>query len=109
MTRFAGDGEWVFEDFPVERRVDYYPEYYPSLLFTVKLQRKPLYYLFNLALPATFITFCGLLVFLLPPESGEKVSMSVTMLLASTVFLMLVAESMPVQSDTVPLIGKLMC
>ena len=106
MTQFTGDGEWLFEDFPVERRVDYYPEPYPKLYFSIKLQRKPLYYLYNLAVPAIFITFCGLLVFLLPPESGEKISLSVTVLLASTVFLLLVAETMPVQSDTVPLIGK---
>ena len=39
-------------------------------------------------------------------DSGEKVSLSVTILLASTVFLLLVAEVMPPQSDVVPLVGR---
>ena len=47
-----------------------------------------------------------MLVFYLPPESGEKVNMGVTVLLALTVFLLLVAESMPPQSKNIPLAGK---
>jgi hypothetical protein len=52
------------------------------------------------------ITFVGFLGFLIPPDSGEKVSMGVTTLLSMTVFLMVVAENMPPNSDSVPLIGK---
>ena len=106
MDFFLNDGEWEFTAFPAYRRVEYYPDPYPSVIFTVTLKRKPMYYLFNIALPCVFITFCGMLVFLLPPDSGEKVSMSVTLLLASTVFLLLVSEIMPPQSDVIPLIGK---
>ena len=40
-------------------------------------------------------------------DSGEKVSLSVTVLLASTVFLLMVADVLPPQSDVVPLVGKL--
>ncbi|KAJ8342694.1 hypothetical protein SKAU_G00326220 [Synaphobranchus kaupii] len=43
--------------------------------------------------------------FYLPADSGEKVSLGVTVLLALTVFQLLVAESMP-PSENVPLIGK---
>ena len=100
------DGEWLMQDFPVNRSIGYYPEPFALLRYTLKLERKPLYYMLNIVLPCVFITFCGMLVFLLPPDSGEKVSMSVTMLLSSTVFLIIVAEIMPAQSDTIPLIGK---
>ena len=68
--------------------------------------RKPLYYIFNLVLPAVFITATTILVFYLPAASGEKVSLGVTVLLALTVFLLMVAESMPPQSDSIPLMGK---
>ena len=47
-----------------------------------------------------------MLVFYLPPDSGEKVSLGVTVLLALTVFLLIVAETMPPQSETIPLIGE---
>ena len=66
-----------------------------------------MYYLFNLVLPCVFITATTVLVFYLPPDSGEKVSLGVTVLLALTVFLLMVAEAMPPQSMSIPLMGKL--
>ena len=62
--------------------------------------------MFNLVLPAVFITATTIMVFYLPAASGEKVSLGVTVLLALTVFLLMVAESMPPQSDSIPLMGK---
>lgn len=47
------------------------------------------------------------LTFYLPTESGEKVSLGLTVLLAFSVFMLLIAESMPATSDSIPLIGKL--
>ena len=47
-----------------------------------------------------------MLVFYLPPDSGEKVSLGVTVLLALTVFLLMVAEAMPPQSISIPLMGN---
>ena len=32
-----------------------------------------MFYIFNLILPCVFISFVGLFVFILPPNSGEKV------------------------------------
>jgi len=52
----------------------------------------------------------GILVFFLPPESGEKVSLSVTVLLAMTVYQLLIAETIPATSEVIPLIGQVfMC
>ncbi len=68
--------------------------------------RKPLYYLFNIVLPCMFISTTTILVFYLPAASGEKVSLGVTVLLALAVFLLIVAESMPAQSETVPVLGS---
>ena len=68
--------------------------------------RKPLYYLFNLLLPCLFISMTTILVFYLPAASGEKVSLGVTVLLTLAVFLLMLAESMPPQSETVPILGK---
>ena len=61
--------------------------------------------MFNLVLPAVFITATTILVFYLPAASGEKVSLGVAVLLALTVFLLMVAESTPPQSDSIPLMG----
>ena len=107
-SEFIGDGEWLLTGIQVEKGADYFEEIdesYPYVEYIINLHRKPLYYIYNLVAPCAFLTLCGMLVFVLPPDSGEKVSMSVTMLLSSTVFLLIIAESMPVQSDVVPLIG----
>lgn len=54
----------------------------------------------------TFLMQVALLGFYMPCDSGEKVTLGITTLLSMTVFLMLVAESMPPTSDTLPLIGE---
>lgn len=44
-------------------------------------------------------------MFLLPPESGEKITLTITILLALTVFLQLITEYTPKAAKTLPLIG----
>ena len=46
------------------------------------------------------------LVFCLPPDSGEKIALGVTVLLAFSVFMLAIAEKMPETSESIPLIGK---
>lgn len=74
------------------------------LVSTTASQRSS-FYIFNLLLPCFLISFLAPLGFYLPADSGEKVSLGVTVLLALTVFQLMVAESMP-PSESVPLIGK---
>ena len=46
--------------------------------------------------------------FWIPPEGGEKATLGLTVLLAYSVFMLLIAERMPATSFHVPLIGKLL-
>ena len=46
-----------------------------------------------------------LLSFFLPPDSGERITLVITNLLAMTVFMLIVAEIMPATSEVVPLIS----
>ena len=43
--------------------------------------------------------------FWLPPDSGEKITLGITVLLAFSVFMLLIAENIPATSEMVPLIG----
>ena len=109
LTHWVENGEWSLLAMPARRNmIEYqnFPHPFPEVTFWLILRRKPLYYIFNWILPCLFITATTVLVFYLPVESGEKISLGVTVLLALTVFLLIVAETMPAQSNTIPLIGK---
>ncbi|XP_046373235.2 neuronal acetylcholine receptor subunit alpha-10-like isoform X2 [Haliotis rufescens] len=112
MSNFKVNTEWDLVSVPVERHVVYYgccPEPYPDVTFYVNLRRKPLFYTLNLLFPCILITTVALLGFLLPPDSGEKVSLEITVLLSLAVFLLVVSETLPPTSENFPLIGIYFC
>ncbi|KAM9388381.1 neuronal acetylcholine receptor subunit alpha-10 [Phaethornis superciliosus] len=108
LRDFVENVEWEVLGMPATRNVVTYgccSEPYPDVTYTLLLRRRASFYVFNLLLPCIMVSFLAPLGFYLPADSGEKVSLGVTVLLALTVFQMLVAESMP-PSESVPLIGK---
>ncbi|XP_073468655.1 neuronal acetylcholine receptor subunit alpha-10-like isoform X1 [Aquarana catesbeiana] len=108
LTDFVENVEWEVLGMPAKKNVITYgccSEPYPDVTYTLMLKRRASFYIFNLLLPCVMISFLAPLGFYLPADSGEKVSLGVTVLLALTVFQLLVAESMP-PSENVPLIGK---
>lgn len=108
LTDFVENVEWEVLGMLAKRNVITYgccSEPYPDVTYTLLLRRRASFYVFNLLLPCIMISFLAPLGFYLPADSGEKVSLGVTVLLALTVFQLLVAESMP-PSENVPLIGE---
>ncbi|KAI8479380.1 Neuronal acetylcholine receptor subunit alpha-7 [Branchiostoma belcheri] len=110
LTPYMPNGEWDLLGMPAKRsefKYDCCPEPYPDITFTVHIRRRTLFYGTNLLVPCVLISTLTLLVFTMPPESGEKLSLGITILLSLTVFLLLVAEAMPPTSDVVPLIDPI--
>ncbi|XP_064208857.1 neuronal acetylcholine receptor subunit alpha-10-like isoform X2 [Anguilla rostrata] len=108
LADFVENVEWEVLGMPAKKNVILYgccSDPYPDITYTLHLKRKASFYIFNLLIPCMMISFLAPLGFYLPADSGEKVSLGVTVLLALTVFQLLVAESMP-PSENVPLIGK---
>lgn len=108
ISSFITNGEWHLLGVPGKRNEIYYnccPEPYIDITFVVIIRRRTLYYFFNLIVPCVLIASMAVLGFTLPPDSGEKLSLGVTILLSLTVFLNMVAETMPATSDAVPLLG----
>merc|ERR1712165_256963 len=101
--------EWDVMKVPAVRNEKYYPcceEPYPDIIFYLHLRRKSLFYTVNVIIPCVGISFLTVLVFYLPSDSGEKVSLSISILLSLTVFFLLLAEIIPPTSLVVPLLGK---
>ena len=74
--------------------------------FSLALKRKSQYSIINVIVPIVLLSIMDLLVFWLPPESGEKASLGITVLLSFSVFLLVVDERMPRTSDAVPLLSE---
>ncbi|KAF7645935.1 hypothetical protein LDENG_00196100, partial [Lucifuga dentata] len=109
VTGYIANGEWDLVEVPGRRNERFYDcckEPYPDVTFTMVMRRRTLYYGLNLLIPCVLISTLALLVFLLPADSGEKISLGITVLLSLTVFMLLVAEIMPATSDSVPLIAQ---
>ena len=110
LTNYTPNGEWTLSESPVlVRRVKYYtccPEPFPEIVITFHIRRKTLYYMYNIVFPCMMMSTLTVLVFCLPPDSGEKIALGVTVLLAFSVFMLAIAEKMPETSESIPLIGK---
>jgi len=51
-------------------------EPYYDITYTIHVRRRALYYFFNLVIPCALISVVLLFAFLLPPESGQKITLS---------------------------------
>ncbi|KAK3091491.1 hypothetical protein FSP39_020214 [Pinctada imbricata] len=78
--------------------------FYPTVSIDVHLQRRPGYIFLTTILPLLMLVLLQVLVFLLPVESGERISYSITMFLSYAVFMTIVTEKMP-PSDPVSLMS----
>ena len=77
-----------------------------SLLFGVRLRRLPRYYVLNLILPTVMLALLSVFVFIIPADSGEKMSYAITILLAFFIFLLLLSGNIPPTSKGEPLLGE---
>ncbi|XP_068810692.1 uncharacterized protein [Struthio camelus] len=107
---FTENGEW--EIIHRAARKNIHPNNPPEssehqdITFYLIIKRKPLFYIINIVTPCVLIAFMVILVFYLPADSGEKMTLVISVLLAQSVFLLLISQRLPATSHAVPLIGK---
>lgn len=109
LSDFAKSVEFDIISVPAHYKKEYFSGIqnpYPDITFTIKLRRKTLFYTINLIIPIVGNAFLTLLVFYLPSDSCEKVTLSISSLVSLTVFFLLLAEIIPPTSLAVPLLGK---
>ncbi|XP_063022501.1 acetylcholine receptor subunit delta isoform X3 [Melospiza melodia melodia] len=107
---FTENGEWEIIHRPARKNI--YPDIPPDtsehqdITFYLIIKRKPLFYVINIVIPCILIAFMVILVFYLPADSGEKMTLVISVLLAQSVFLLLISQRLPATSHAIPLIGK---
>uniref|UniRef100_A0A8C5FQ02 Cholinergic receptor, nicotinic, epsilon n=1 Tax=Gadus morhua TaxID=8049 RepID=A0A8C5FQ02_GADMO len=108
---FTENGEWAIVHRPARKRIDkrYSPDdlEYQEIYYNLIIKRKPLFYIINVILPCSLISSLVVLAYFLPAQAGgQKLTVSISVLLAQTVFLFLIQQKVPETSLSVPLIGK---
>ena len=111
VTGYYPNGEWDLSSTSVKA---YSPEdgsynsgeILPGAEAMLKLRRRPVYYIISTILPISMLSLLNVLVFMLPMNTGEKMTLAVTVLLSFTVFMSVVNEVMPKTSNSISILGK---
>ncbi|GFN98805.1 neuronal acetylcholine receptor subunit alpha-3 [Plakobranchus ocellatus] len=105
FTFFTQNGEWdVAKSHVTTPTISVDGENLTSVVITFQLERKPVFLMICMILPIVFLSLLNLLVFVIPVDSGEKISYGITVLLALTVFMSTMSSMLPRSSETMPLI-----
>jgi len=101
--------EWDILSAPAVRHVVLYDcckdDPYFDVTFALQIRRKPLFYMVNLVIPCVNIAFLTILVFCLPSDCGEKLTLSISIFVALQVFYLLLIDLIPPTSLTISLLG----
>jgi len=109
LSDYWKSGTWDIIEVPAYLNVNNETGFAPTetdITFYITIRRKTLFYTVNLILPTVLISFLCVLVFYLPAEAGEKVTLGISILLSLVVFLLLVSKILPPTSLVLPLIAK---
>ncbi|XP_071116520.1 neuronal acetylcholine receptor subunit alpha-9-like [Haliotis cracherodii] len=106
MSSFKPHGEFTVEGSSVQvnhHKVDFMDDEVVEISFSVVLCRRPTFYWMVMVFPmVTFPLLCPI-SFLVPVASGEKITLSITVVLSYLVFIGSMNDAMPKLSDTVSL------
>uniref|UniRef100_A0A7N8YAB9 Neuronal acetylcholine receptor subunit alpha-2-like n=1 Tax=Mastacembelus armatus TaxID=205130 RepID=A0A7N8YAB9_9TELE len=108
-TDYWESGEWAIVNAVGTyntKKYDCCHEIYPDITYYFVIRRLPLFYTINLIIPCLLISCLTVLVFYLPSDCGEKITLCISVLLSLTVFLLLITEIIPSTSLVIPLIGE---
>ena len=82
-------------------------ETFDQLDFWIYMRRRDQFYNTNVMLPIILSSFLVTLVFVVPVESGEKLSYILTIVLTIAVFLTIIGDTLPAVSLTTSILGNL--
>lgn len=80
---------------------------YVKIIFDLNMRRCHKYGLMNFIIPCLIVNGMAVLVFILPSDAGEKIGLSITVLLTLVVFMQMLGDATPAtaDSDSTPVIA----
>ncbi|XP_073457419.1 5-hydroxytryptamine receptor 3A-like [Aquarana catesbeiana] len=99
------EGEWDLLEVVRNYKESNEPDrIFGEITYNIILKRKPMFYVVNVIFPSAILMIMDTIGFFIPPESGERISFKITLLLGYSVFLVIASETLPAVGA--PLIGK---
>ena len=110
IANYQKNGVFQLNGMPGRSELVYYPccpgVPYVRLRYEILLQRRTVFYFVDFFFPTLVLNILLLVSYTLPPECGERITFSISMLLALVLHMMHVAESIPPTSNAVPMVTK---
>uniref|UniRef100_A0A5S6R535 Neurotransmitter-gated ion-channel ligand-binding domain-containing protein n=1 Tax=Trichuris muris TaxID=70415 RepID=A0A5S6R535_TRIMR len=111
LSYFYESSEWDLLELSSDRHEVLYPgccgqDYYIDITFYITLRRKALFYTVNLVVPCTLIAIWTTFVFYLPACCREKITFSISVLVALIVFFLVLVDLIPPTSLVIPFMAK---
>lgn len=97
LTLYSENGIWEIAKSTTHTEDNSYG--YEKIIVGFHLQRRLTYYITTMILPLASIALLFAFVFLIPPESGERLGYSTTILLAIVVYLTIIQDMLPESSE----------
>ncbi|XP_041469865.1 neuronal acetylcholine receptor subunit alpha-7-like [Lytechinus variegatus] len=98
IDRYVDNGVWEILDDTAYRTEETYStatEPFVEICYAITFRRKSKVYVVGIIIPSVLLSLSTMIIFLLPPESGEKISFGITNLLAMVLFQETVRSAMP--------------
>lgn len=100
-----GGGEWIPTDFDIKTRNGTYDGLHmPSVRVFMTVRRKALYHVLLIIVPFMMLSLMGIVLFV-ATSVNDRVNVAVAVLLAMTLFVMMIAQTAPKSMQNVPMMG----
>ena len=102
LAEYSSNAEWDIE-YTTALETKSHKE--SSVTFTIIMKRKPIFYIINIIIPVILLSVLDIFTFALPVTTGERASYAITVFLSLAVFLTIVAQQLPTNSDVISLLS----
>jgi hypothetical protein len=96
---------WKIESVTVE---EFGPPIATTAILNIYLKRLPTFYLFNIVIPSSALSFLCLCTFYIPVVEGERITFGVTILLSFLVLMLHISDLLPESSKKTSAVGKIL-
>ncbi|XP_071796431.1 neuronal acetylcholine receptor subunit alpha-10-like [Asterias amurensis] len=105
---FSSNGVWQLlrvDPHRYEKKYNCCAYPFAKVVYTLTLERASNFYILSILVPSVLLTMITVMVFCMPPESGEKISLGMSNLLAFILFQQLISGNMAPQGDETPILN----